>query len=132
MRLRTFAIVPMLALAACNQSPSEDADDDFADRIAGAPVQMQVDATPVPEAPVEPGTVTDPSASSCGAQLAKEFVGQQDSPDVRTKITEVVGEKAPGGIVFVQPGGSVQTNARPDRLNVMIDYTQTVRDLRCG
>lgn len=138
MRLRTFApiplltIVPLLALAACGQSPSEDAEDDFADRIAGSTPEMQVDSTPVPEAPMETGTVSDPASSSCGAQLAKDFIGQVDSPDIRSKITEAVGEKAPGGVVFVLPGGSVETNARPDRLNVMIDYTQTIRDLRCG
>ncbi|WP_156839435.1 hypothetical protein [Novosphingobium aquimarinum] len=136
MRFRNLAMVslltPAFALSACNQSPSETAEDDFASRIQGSPPAMQVDATPVPEAPMEPGTVTDPASSSCGARLAKDFVGQTDSPDIRAKITEAVGDKAPGGIEFVQPGGSANAKARPDRLRVMIDYTQTVRDLRCG
>jgi len=132
MRLRALAFVSVLALTACNSSPSEDADDDFANRIAGSPPEMQVDSTPIPEAPMEAGTVSDPTSSSCGAQLAKDFIGQVDSPDIRSKITQAVGDKAPGGVVFVLPGGSVETNARPDRLNVMIDYTQTIRDLRCG
>lgn len=132
MRLRTLAVVPLLAVAACGQSPSETAEDDFAARIQGSTPQMQVDSTPVPEAPMEPGTVSDPAASSCGAQLAKDFIGQVDSPDIRSKIVDAVSDKAPGGVVFVEAGGSVETNARPDRLNVMIDYTQTIRDLRCG
>ncbi|PEQ11089.1 hypothetical protein B2G71_18800 [Novosphingobium sp. PC22D] len=120
-----------LSLSGCGQSADSDAEDDFASRIAGKP-QLQIDKTPVPEAPMEPGTVTDPQSSSCGAPQVKGFIGQVDSPDIRAKITEAVGDKAPGGVRFVLPGEATTDDMRPDRLNVMIDTINIVRDLRCG
>ncbi|GGC19766.1 hypothetical protein GCM10011371_04320 [Novosphingobium marinum] len=116
-----LALASCLALAACNQQAGES-EDDFEIVVPTA--------SPTPA--VEPGTVTDPAASTCGAPDGAEFVGQTDTPEVRDRITAALGEKAPAGIRFVTPNDVVTMDNRADRLNVMIDTTGVIRDLRCG
>lgn len=120
-----LAIVPMIGLAGCGRSSDESSGPPPEDKIV-----IATPATPVPAAPFEPGTVTDPESASCGATKAAEFLGQPDSVEVRGNIEAMA--QAPGGVRFVLPGEQTTDDLRPDRLNVMIDVTNVVRDLRCG
>ena len=118
-------LVPLLALSACNRS------DDGSGELGASVDKLATPGAAAPQAaPVEPGTYTDPQASSCGAPEAASFVGQPDSPEIREQLTAAA--KAPGGVRFVRPGEATTDDYRPDCLNVMIDVTGVIRDLRCG
>ena len=111
----------LLALAGCGDSTPAD---------NGTDVPLVVAST-APAAPIETGTVSDPASSSCGTTLAANFVGETDTLANRDALTAAVGTAAPGGIRFRTAGMAVTDDLRPDRLNVMIDTTGVIRDLRC-
>lgn len=69
-------------------------------------------------------------AEPCRALAMSEFLGQQDSPTLRHRIT--VANKAPGGVRFVPAGNKVTAGEQPNRLNVILDVSGVARDFRCG
>lgn len=147
----TIRVLPFLAaalaVAACSQEPAADESaDDFAARVGGTatsssgpgsaeegPMTPPVVATPLPGAapgPMERGTQTDPASQSCGAPKAAEFLGQVAVPDVRVALQKAIAPVK--DIRFRAPGAVVTQDFRNTRLNVMLDATGTIRDLRCG
>lgn len=120
-----------LALAACSQGTRDDPDNAFASPgaaiLTGSAPSNEGEALPPT---IVPNTPDDPKTVSCGATRAKAFVGEADSPTVREKL--MTAAQAPGGVRFVLPGQPTTEDLRPDRLNVMIDVTNVIRDLRCG
>lgn len=134
-------------LSACSQQPAAEGEtaNDFADRVSagqaasqpvGPPQPMEVPATaegksddpPVP--PGATGLALPAGAESCNAPAAREFLNRADSAATRAALTAAV---EPGAEVrFLPPGSSDKVENRKSRLNVMIDNTGTIRDLRCG
>ena len=134
-------LIPAIALSACNRSDNASELGSSVDRLAtqaapsaAAPAaDAPTAAGPVPSqvaSPPQPVIYTDPKSASCGAPDLASFIGKADSPAVRGQIETAA--KAPGGIRFVPPGSANTTDYRADRLNVMIDVTGVLRDLRCG
>ncbi|MDZ4307972.1 I78 family peptidase inhibitor [Allopontixanthobacter sp.] len=131
-------------LAACGGAAEQsETAEDYAARINGtgqsasatgpAPQGSPAVSTPLPGAapgPMEPRTPTDPSASSCGATVAAEFLGQPDSAQVRQAITEKAEPR--GGIRYIRPGEMYTQDFNNNRLNVMLDAGGVIRDFRCG
>ena len=141
-RLSTFALA--LTLLACSDGGEDSSVDGlFADGgptaqptgagATPAPPQPAVTATTLPGAapgPYEPNTQTDPRAASCGATKAAPFLGREATDAVRQDLTSTV---APVRAIRFQPPGSEESDdVRPNRLNVMLDAGNVIRDLRCG
>ncbi|MCP9223089.1 hypothetical protein MKP08_10045 [Erythrobacter sp. LQ02-29] len=146
-RVRTdFAFLAASAclLASCGQSSQQgETADDYAARVAGgqtpaANVHQGAQTGADPQAAPPPQVMPDGSRGSalaagaerCNAPFAKPFLNQPDSPATRAKIAEAVGSGAT--LRFLPAGTSDRVEDQTDRLNVMIDYTGVIRDLRCG
>ena len=142
-----FCLLPLTAvamLAACGGAAEQsETAEDYAARINGnvpvaaangpTPQGSPAVSTPLPGAapgPMEPRTPTDPSASSCGATAAAEFLGQRDNAQVRQAISEKAQPR--GGIRFIRPGEMYTQDFNNNRLNVMLDAGGVIRDFRCG
>ncbi|HKX80239.1 MAG TPA: hypothetical protein VJM34_17140 [Novosphingobium sp.] len=131
MRKFVLAGFVILSLAACNKSTTSDSDNGFASPGAAVPTGSAAGSNKAAPAPtVVPNTPEDPKTASCGAPKAKAFIGNTDSPEVRESL--MTAAQAPGGVRFVLPGQPTTDDLRSDRLNVMIDVTHVIRDLRCG
>ncbi len=142
--------LPMLSLtlvagmlAACGQSETKsESAEDYAARVgglqSGAPASASAAPTATtqaapPATPVPPGTRGSALAAGserCNAPAAAAFVNQPDTPETRSAIAEAVGGGTP--VRFMPPGTSGQIGSQSSRLNVMVDYTGVIRDLRCG
>ncbi len=143
-RLCLLPLPAIAMLAACGGAAEQsETAEQYAARINGtgqsapatgpAPQGAPSVSTPLPGAapgPVEPRTSTDPSASSCGATAAAEFLGQSDNAQVRQAIAEKAQPRA--GIRFIRPGEMYTQDFNNNRLNVMLDAGGVIRDFRCG
>ncbi|MGB7406904.1 MAG: I78 family peptidase inhibitor [Pontixanthobacter sp.] len=79
---------------------------------------------------MEPGTMTDPATSTCGATRGASFLGEPFTDELFESIAHIVPE---GGAIRVQrPGESYTQDYVANRLNVMLDDGGIIRDLRCG
>jgi len=134
-------LIAAVALLGCNRSENASELGSSVDRLATqAAPSAAAPAADAPAAagpaasqvapPPQPVIYTDPKSASCGAPDLASFIGKADSPAVRGQISAAA--KAPGGIRFVPPGSATTDDYRSDRLNVMIDVTGVIRDLRCG
>ncbi len=143
-RLCLLPLPALTLLAACGGAPEQsETAEQFAARINGAapgaaasgpaPQGTPTVSTPLPGAapgPMEPRTLTDPAASSCGATSVAEFLGQGDSPDIRQAIAGKAQPRA--GVRFILPGETQTQEFNNNRLNVMFDAGGIIRDFRCG
>lgn len=139
-----LALAALALLASCGEPARQnETADEYAARInAAAPAAADAGtsrqtaakiSTPLPGAapgPMERGTTTDPAASSCGATGVADFLGQADSPDVRQAIAAKAKPRA--GVRIVRPGEAQTQDFNNNRLNVMLDASGVIRDLRCG
>ena len=141
-RLSLFLVLGA-SLAACSPEPAaETGPDDFAARIGGGQAGAAVVPPPAADAPAEgkiveaapaPGSTgrsLAPGSEACFAPAAATFLDAQDTPETRGAIMQAA--RGASEIRFLPPGSAAAIGPRPDRLNVMIDYTGVIRDLRCG
>ena len=140
-KLAALITLPALALlAACGDSPSEGSDaDEFAARINGGQPNPAATVAPTVAEPLEgaapgayaPGTATDPSSATCGANLMGPYIGKPADDPTRAQIVAVaVGARE---VRFISPGGAyIRPDPTSPRLNLMIDNLGVIRDARCG
>jgi hypothetical protein len=72
---------------------------------------------------------TSPAESACAAGEAKSAIGQPYSPELADRSRRAAGARE---VRKVEPGGAYTTDLDPSRLNIEVDRTGIVRDLRCG
>lgn len=136
-------IAPLLALAACNETPPNDP--------AATPTAPATMATTNAEVEPVPGTTaaSNPSprssetpmpgnptpiasnadGSSCGADKAARFVGRQDTPTTRAEVIEAVGHNR---IRWIGPGDVVTMDFSESRLNMSLDAKRKIIGAKCG
>jgi len=68
--------------------------------------------------------------AKCDAQKIKPFYGKPDSPEIRYAILAAIAPKS--NVRYLKPGSNLAPDPESDRLNVMIDVTEIIRDARCG
>ena len=144
------AVTSLTLLTACGNTDGEDESaEEFAARVNGeAPAAIPAGTAasgdapdPMPAAPAivsanpqagpyEEGTMTDPKASSCGATRGASYLGERYSGELEQSIAHIVPEG--GTMRAVRPGDAVTQDLRENRLNIMLDGSDIVRDLRCG
>lgn len=140
-----FAAAMLAGCGGAAQSPDESGED-FAQRINGASSSVDGTAPVAPgpatapqitptrpgvvPGPLERGTATDIASASCGANNGADIIGRQWTAALDTAVAAIVPD---GGSFRVRaPGAIVTQDRQADRLNVMLDNANTVRDLRCG
>ena len=116
-------------------APSDSGTTDPAPGPAQAPQTPARIAEPKPgaapiQAPFEPGTLTDPKAAECGATKMATFLSQTYSEQLFNVISAQVPANSP--VRIVRPDTAVTQDHRPNRLNVMLDRNDVIRDFRCG
>ena len=139
-----------LALAACSSDPAPTDPaaeaDAFAQRIksgspepAAAPAPAATAAPriaqPMPNAapgPFMPGTATDPSSATCGANRMGPFIGKLADEPTRLAIVKALGRSDQIRFVAFGSGGFINPDATNPRLNLMLDQQNIIRDARCG
>jgi hypothetical protein len=122
---RVLLLLPVLALAGCGSGEE-----------APAPAVSQT-TTPetrsVPEAPGETASPSlnqaEPAADECGADKLARWVNVLPTSDVKNAIREAVGHDR---IRYIEPGGVVTMDLRPDRLNVETGVDGRIKVFRCG
>lgn len=132
-----LALAAFAMLAACGEQSktSENADDSAAlvnGQQSGTPTAPRT-ATPLPGAapgPMEPGTQTDPASANCGAVQTASYLGREATQDVRAELASAA--TSADTIRFRMPDTVVTQDRRTNRLNVMMDASGIIRDLRCG
>lgn len=141
-------LAPVLALGACGptapDTPNTEVAEDFAARInggaTGSDTQQAPTLAPAPvtaprenaaEGAFAPGTATDPSAATCGANAMGPFIGMLADNATRSAIMSAA--SAASEVRFIAAGSDY---VRPDptnpRLNLMLDAQGIIRDARCG
>ena len=87
----------------------------------------------VPEAPNETASPSlnqaEPAADECGADKLARWVNVLPTSDVKDAIREAVGHDR---IRYIEPGGVVTMDLRPDRLNVETGVDGRIKVFRCG
>jgi len=146
MKISTTAAlaISVLVLGACGDNVDQPAKDDaaeFAARINGSgngtPQSAPTSPTIAPplEGAVpgvfEPGTATDPDSSICDATKMGAFYGREADSAVRLEIMELA--TSAREVRFVVPGPVyVKPDPTSTRLNIMLDASNIIRDVRCG
>jgi hypothetical protein len=145
MRTLLLLIAP-LALVACEQSSTPDAD---ATDQSGVAATTNATVEPVPTATVTttaspgatptstespmPGNSTpipaDAAPSACGANKAAKFVGRIATPSVRAEVIEEVGHNRIRGI---GPDTVVTMDFSESRLNMELNASNRITGSRCG
>lgn len=141
-KLAALITLPALfALAACGASTNDGPDDadDFAARINGGQSNTEANVAPTVAEPLQgaapgvyaPGTATDPTSATCGANLMGPYIGKPADDPTRAQIMAVaVGARE---VRFISPGGAyIRPDPTSPRLNLMIDNLGIIRDARCG
>ncbi|GAB4479352.1 MAG: hypothetical protein OHK0018_10620 [Erythrobacter tepidarius] len=142
-----LALPLALLLGACGSKPDTTANDadSFAARInrkaaPGAPPAPAATATPAIAKPLPgaapgafaAGTLTDPAAKTCGANLMGPFIGKPADQSTRAAIVRTLGRS--DNLRFVVFGSVDTVNPDPTnpRLSLMLDAQNIIRDARCG
>lgn len=137
-----FCTLPLIALAACGQQTSSDSEtaNDYAERIANGGGTEQIaagnSAAVAPKtAPAGQTTMRSDAVpitrdeSACGNLVAAAFIGRQADDATRSELMEKV---ANSNTRFLMPGNDVVHDPNSGRLNIMLDSTGVIRDVRCG
>ena len=146
MRWFAIAALPLLVLAACNETPTT-ADATASATDAGVVATTNATVEPVPGAGAGgtaspspnasntpmPGTSTPIPAnappSACGADKAAKFVGKTATPDVRAQTIEAVGHNR---IRWIGPDTVVTMDFSESRLNMSLDADNRITGAKCG
>jgi len=136
---RVFAAALIASLAACqaeNGDPAGSASPTGEPPAAAPAAPPATNDTPLPKAnpdrPEEdapPVNESEPAATECGADKLDRWLNVLPTSTVKDEIAKAVGERP---IRYIEPGGVVTMDLRPERLNVETGVDGRIKLFRCG
>ncbi len=122
---RVLLLLSIVALSGCGSgenTPTPQASQSIAPEMRS-----------VPQAPREMASPSlnqaEPAAEGCGADKLARWVNVLPTSDVKDAILDAVGHDR---IRYIEPGGVVTMDLRPDRLNVETGVDGRIKAFRCG
>jgi hypothetical protein len=123
--MRRVFLLSMVALSGCGSggnAPIPQSSQSIAPEARSVPGTPDEAASPSPNQ-------AEPTADECGADKLARWVNVLPSSDVKNAIREAVGHDR---IRYIEPGGVVTMDLRPDRLNVETGADGRIKIFRCG
>lgn len=113
-RTLVLAAALLVALSACTTTDQADA---------------TASAEPAASAPGAGNAATPPTQPDCNAEAARSVIGQVATADVVERARAAAGAQIAR---VLKPGQMVTMEFHPSRLNLDVDATNTVTNVRCG
>jgi len=136
--LLAAALVPLLALSACTQTPEEGFEEEppaataaDADTGAGSAIETETAQAEIggPASDAAAGSAGELGATPCDTEAVQSLIGTQGSETVYAKAVQESGAKSHRAL---GPTDMATMDFRPDRLNIDLDEAGKITGFRCG